>query len=131
MTLGLRIHRDLEMPMRDGAVLRADVWRLDDDEPRPALLMRTPYNKARTPLHSDAFPPQICAEAGYACVLQDVRGRFASDGEWSMSNEADATDAYDSVEWIAAQSWCDGNVGMFGTSAGGSNAWVGAEQQPP
>lgn len=70
------------------------------------------------------------AGQGYAVVLQDVRGRADSDGVWEpMVNEG--PDGYDSIEWIAAQSWCDSKVGMMGGSYGGYVQWVAAKEQPP
>ncbi|MEZ5277840.1 MAG: CocE/NonD family hydrolase [Opitutaceae bacterium] len=118
---------DVAMPMRDGMVLRSDLMRPDGPGPFPALLNRTPYKKSVDDL--EAF-----ARAGYAVLSQDLRGRYASDGEFVVFSEEctlDAEDGYDSVEWIARQPWCTGRVGTFGASY---NAWAQyqlARLQPP
>lgn len=132
MISSFRVDKNVDMLMRDGAVLRGDVWRPDDDQPHPVLLQRTPYRKE---MAGDAawFDKAVCA--GYAVVVQDTRGRFASDGVWGgftpeMWN-SEARDTYDTVEWIASQSWCNGGVGMFGQSYVGAVALLGAELQPP
>lgn len=127
----IKIEKSVEMPMRDGVLLRGDVWRADDDQPRPALLSRTGYD--RRVAHSYYLTPIACADAGYAFVMQDSRGRYESDGEWvAVSDPSQETrDTYDTIEWIAAQPWCDGNVGMIGMSAGGVLQWDVAVEQPP
>ena len=127
----IRIEHDIEMVTRDGVTLRADVLRPDTRGQHPALVMRTPYNKQESwlPLMS----PLRAARSGYAVVLQDVRGRFASDGEWDAVAFADTEcdDGYDTVEWVAEQSWCDGNVGMFGHSYEALVQFSAARAQPP
>ena len=70
------------------------------------------------------------AQRGYIVAVQDVRGRFNSDGEFfPYFNEHD--DGYDTVEWIAAQDWCDGNIGMTGGSYVGQTPWFAASRRPP
>lgn len=129
MTSGFVVDSDVEIPMRDGTVLRADVWRVPG-EPCPAILYRTPYDKTATRM--DPLPPERCVRAGYAAVVQDTRGRFASDGEWDTGMWAtEAMDSYDTVEWVAAQDWCDGAVGMSGVSYLGIVQWLGAMLKPP
>jgi uncharacterized protein len=126
----LRIDRDVEMGMRDGVLLRGDVWRPDVDQPVPAIVLRTPYNRAAT--NSDCLRPFECVSAGYACVVQDTRGRYGSDGDWDIIMwDQEALDTYDTVEWVAAQRWCDGAVGMAGASYLGIVQWVGAAERPP
>jgi uncharacterized protein len=126
-----RVDKDVAMPMRDETVLRGDVWRCDDDQARPVLLQRTPYRKEST----DASWFAEAVGAGYTVVVQDVRGRFASDGVWGgFTTEmwaAEGRDSYDTVEWIADQPWCDGAVGMFGQSYVAAVALLGAAAQPP
>ena len=130
---GFRVEKNLEMPMRDGTILRGDVWLQDGDEPRPALLMRTPNQKEEA--FTDFLRLDRAVQAGYAVVVQDVRGRFASGGVWRgmTSNEWDVerTDSYDTVEWVAAQPWCDGNVGMFGLAGTATYGFLAAEEQAP
>ncbi len=128
---GLRIDTDVEMTTRDGVVLRADVYRPDDDRPRPALLHRTPYDKANPSLVSVLVAdPVALARAGYAVVVQDVRGRFASEGVLDFA-EQEHDDGYDSVEWAAAQDWCDAQVGIYGSSYHAISAYAALAAAPP
>lgn len=129
MPSGFVVDRDVEIPMRDRTLLRADVWRVPG-EPRPAILYRTPYDKSA--LRMEPLSPDRCVRAGYAAVVQDTRGRFASGGEWDTGMwETEGFDTYDTVEWIAAQDWCDGGVGMSGVSYAGIVQWLGAMLRPP
>jgi uncharacterized protein len=128
----IRIDRNVDMPMRDGVILRGDIWRTDDDTPRPAILKRTPYNKDLASSDNDYFKATQAVERGYVYIEQDTRGRAASDGEWDVvMYDQEGIDTYDSVEWVAAQPWCDGNVGMTGGSYLGIVQWMGAVQRPP
>lgn len=118
--------------MRDGIVLRGDVFRPDDSEKHPAILIRTPYNKLVSG-RSDFLNVEDTAFAGYAVVIQDVRGRFASEGQYGEGDifTVEGIDGYDSVEWVASQPWCDGNVGMGGVSYMAVLEWIAAMQNPP
>jgi hypothetical protein len=118
--------------MRDGVKLATDIYFPAGEGPFATLLIRTSYNKAA---ESEAF--QICASKadtfninGYAVVVQDVRGRGDSNGEWIPFFNEDL-DGYDTVEWIGIQSWCDGNVGMWGISYLGFTAKMAARLNPP
>lgn len=123
------IDRDVEAPMRDGTILRADVYR-PANGPSPALLMRTPYSKENPIGTIFVLNPVRAARAGYAVVVQDVRGRFRSDGDfYPFVNESD--DGYDSVEWTASQEWCNGRVGMYGSSYMAAAQWQAAVTAPP
>jgi uncharacterized protein len=123
----LIIDRDVPVEMRDGTVLRADVYRPDSDTPWPVLLQRTPYDKNAP---SMLLNPIRAASAGYAVVVQDVRGRFASDGNfYTFRHESD--DGYDTIAWTAAQPWSTGKVGMFGLSYVGATQWLAAITTPP
>jgi uncharacterized protein len=116
--------------MRDGVILRSDVWRIDDLAPRPCVLWRTPYDRKR--VGSDYFTPHAAVESGYCGVVQDVRGRFGSDGEWQVLQwDREKLDGYDTIEWIARQPWCDGNVVMSGPSYLGQVQWLTAASAPP
>lgn len=118
------------MPMRDGAPLRADLWRPAGPGPHPAVLIRTPYG--RSPFDADALRPEHCVRGGYACIIQDTRGTGDSGGDWAPFQwEREALDTFDSVEWVAAQPWCDGNVAMAGASYLGIVQWLGAAARPP
>jgi len=129
MSQSIRVDRDIPMKMRDGATLKADVYRPDDKEKHPAIVVRTPYNKIPS-APSDFLSPVEAAFAGYAMVIQDTRGRFSSEGEFSPGR-SEGQDGYDTVENIAAESWCDGNVGMVGASYLGRNQWDAALEAPP
>ena len=120
------VDRDVEVPMRDGTVLRADVYRIKNGPPAPALIQRIPYRKEE----GFVIPPFRAVEAGYVVVSQDTRGRYQSDGTFvPFAHEID--DGYDTVEWVAAQPWCDGNVGMTGGSYYGATQWLAAAARPP
>ena len=117
--LTLTVERNIPAPMRDGTTLYADVFRPDGSGPFPTLLTRTPYDKSQAGTHSLVLR---AASAGYAVVVQDVRGRFASEGEfYPFVNERN--DGYDTLEWLVAQAWCDGNIGMWGQSYVGLTQW--------
>ncbi len=120
--------RDVPTPMRDGTVLRADVFRDDSAGQVPVLLLRTPYSKDE--LHFGTMSPIKAVEHGYAVVLQDCRGRYRSDGEFHpFLQEID--DGYDTVEWCGSQDWSNGRVGMYGTSYMGATPWLAAVAAPP
>lgn len=127
MELG-RVEAGVETPMRDGVLLRGDLWR--PPSPAPAVVFRTPYGRRQ--ISSDALQAQHCLAGGFAALLQDTRGRFDSDGEWqAVMWEQEAEDTYDTVEWVAAQPWCNGEVFLAGTSYLGIAAWLGAAERPP
>ena len=125
----LRVDTDLAVPMRDGTVLRADVYRPDGPGPYPTLLQRTPYDKTATGAML-SLDPLKSARRGYATVIQDVRGRYASEGEFYAFRD-EIADGYDTVEWAAAQPWSSGKVGMYGASYVGATQWLAALSQPP
>ena len=129
----VRIERDVEMATRDGVVLRADVYRPETGGKVPAIVSRTPYEKGNTALTSRYLPPIVAAQAGYAVVVQDIRGRFASEGEWDLVHlfSANVEDGYDTIEWVASEPWCDGNVGMMGGSYVGVTQLAAAAAHPP
>ncbi|MEI7030369.1 CocE/NonD family hydrolase [Streptomyces pratensis] len=124
------VEHDVAVEMRDGTVLRADVWRPADGPAAPAVLFRTPYGKSTLGLAT--LTPAQCVDRGYAAVVQDTRGRFASEGRWAPLDWAqEGPDGYDSVEWAARQAWCDGNVAMAGTSYQAIVQWLAAMEKPP
>ena len=124
--------------MRDGVKLALDLVWPDGHGPFPVVLIRTPYDKV---FQRDA-PPEVVQglpydptflasliERGYLLAVQDVRGRFNSDGDWyPYFNEGD--DGFDTIEWIVAQPWCNGNVGMIGRSYVGYTQWMAAAPRP-
>lgn len=130
MSQRMILERNVPIPMRDGVVLRANVYRPETDNPVPALLCRLPYGKDIPANVIVVLDPVKATEAGYAVVYQDCRGRYKSDGQFTpFINEG--ADGFDSVEWLAAQSWCSGAVGMFGGSYHGSTQWLAAVERPP
>jgi putative CocE/NonD family hydrolase len=129
MKQSIRVERDIPFTMRDGVTLRADVFRPDDTSKHPAIVIRTPYGKGPS-ANSDYFSPLVGAFAGYAIVIQDVRGRFASEGDFLPTLGKDGDDGYDTIEAVAAESWCDGNIGMAGASYLGAVQWRAALAAP-
>lgn len=120
--------RGISVPMRDGAALRADLWLPDTPKPCPALICRTPYGKGR-----DEGELRFAARAagrGYAVLMQDVRGRYASGGVFEPHVD-EGRDGFDSIEWTASQPWCDGRVATFGLSYPGCVQWLAALERPP
>ena len=116
---------NVAVKMRDGVTLRADIYRPRAEGKFPLLLQRTPYDK------NNGVEFGITASArGYVVMIQDVRGRFASEGEWyTFKNEA--RDGYDTVEWAAALPYSNGKVGMFGGSYVGATQMLAAMAHPP
>ncbi|WP_028921625.1 CocE/NonD family hydrolase [Pseudonocardia acaciae] len=124
----LTVDRGVPIPLRDGTVTRADVYRPAGGGRNPALVFRTPYDRSSLDMYG-TFTLRA-ASAGYAVVLQDIRGRGESDGTFTpFVNERE--DGYDTVDWIAAQPWCDGKVGMFGGSYDGVTQWQAARSGHP
>ena len=119
---------DVSVPMRDGVVLRADILLPSADGKFPALIYRTPYGKHFALKEYKTFEKAVAR--GYAVIVQDVRGRYASDGDF-VAYQNEGRDGYDTIEWTARQSWCDGNVGTFGLSYPGAVQWLAAVESPP
>ena len=94
------------------------------------LLQRTPYNKETGGLSLVQTDTFRAVRRGYAVVIQDCRGRYRSDGDFSPFLQ-EIADGYDAVEWCGSQSWSDGNVGMYGTSYVGATQWLAAIAEPP
>ena len=125
----IRTLYDLKCPMRDGVEVSSDVYMPADEGPHPAIILRTPYDNISA-MDLKRIGHVYFAQRGYALVTQDVRGRYDSDGEWyPFINEAD--DGYDSIEWVAKQPWCDGNVGLIGSSYRGLTQWQASQGAHP
>lgn len=145
------IRKDLSVPMRDGTLLAADAYEGSADKPRPALVALSPYGKELQAM-ALTMPPQKrpsplwdgCIEAGdisrvvaedYVHVIGDLRGSGDSEGEhignYNAGGVSLGQDAYDFIEWVAEQPWCDGNVGMIGISYFGSMQVIAAAERPP
>ena len=119
---------DIAIPMRDGVILRADVWLPNSSGRFPTLVYRTPYGKQFAPKEWTTFDKSVAH--GYVVVIQDVRGRYASNGEF-VPYQNEGKDGYDTIEWAARQPWSDGNVGTFGLSYPGAVQWLAAVETPP
>ncbi|HEV2424349.1 MAG TPA: CocE/NonD family hydrolase [Terriglobia bacterium] len=124
------VAKNIMVPMRDGVHLATDVYFPAKDGVRlegkfPAILERTPYNKDLSFGYLRFY-----VEHGYAVVVQDTRGRYASEGVWHMMTD-DVNDGYDTAQWLVRQDWSDGGFGMIGTSYPGGTQHAMAESDPP
>ena len=126
----VKFEPNVPLMLRDGVTTYVDVFRPDAAGKFPALLQRTPYNKSSPMSRTGSVDAIRAAMGGYGVVVQDVRGRYSSDGDFNtFVNEID--DGYDSVEWVAGQPWCSGKVGMYGASYIGATQWLAAKSRPP
>ena len=118
--------KNVPATMRDGVILRADIYRPDAPGRHPALLRRTPYSK-----NSESSPERFreVSSLGYVVVVQDTRGRYASDGVAVPHDESE--DGYDTVEWVASLPYVDGRVGMYGGSYLATTQLTAASLAPP
>ena len=126
----LLIDKHLQVLMRDGVLLATDVYRPAGPGPFPVVMMRLPYNKEQPVLLFLAGDILRVAQAGYAVVVQDCRGTWASGGEFSPYFQ-EAEDGADAIAWAAAQPWSTGEVGMMGASYYGATQWLAAIEAPP
>ncbi len=142
----MEIRKNVLVPMRDGVHMALDVYRPDGGGRAPGLLMRTPYLKGGRSGGAGVVPPSAAAvampsmeermrpfvEAGYCVVVSDTRGTGHSEGEYDYYGFVGGPyDGYDTVEWLAAEPFCDGNVGMMGGSAAAVLTYAAANKQPP
>ncbi|MGH3643309.1 MAG: CocE/NonD family hydrolase [Mycobacterium sp.] len=116
--------------MRDGTILRADVYRPKTSDSVPVILMRTQYGKDGAQSGTRYQSPDWFASHCYLVVVQDIRGQGASAGTFSEFTH-DQSDGYDSVEWAAALPGSSGKVGMYGSSYVGATQWLAAVTAPP
>lgn len=126
---GVTIERKVPCATRDGVTLYADVYRPSAPGEYPVLLMRQPYGRAIASTVSHAHPVWY-AHHGYIVVIQDVRGRGDSEGEF-VPFLHEAEDGYDAVEWAASLPFSNGRVGMYGFSYQGCTQWAAASLHPP
>ncbi len=117
--------RGVNVPMRDGIGLSADVYRPKAEGRFPVIVVRTPYKKEMNELQG-----RFHARRGYVMVVQDCRGRFGSPGKWEPFVN-DPHDGYDTIEWAAKQPWSNRKVGMIGASYLGWVQWWAARERPP
>ena len=128
-TAGIHAEQNIAIAMRDGVTLRANLFRPVESGPVPALVLRIPYDKDAAQSYVYAHPSWY-ARHGYAVLVQDSRGRYQSEGEFYPLRHDD-TDGFDTIEWCAAQYWCDGQVASYGFSIPGINQLLAAHLQPP
>jgi putative CocE/NonD family hydrolase len=120
---------DVSARMRDGVILRANIYRPEGSGPWPTLLTRLPYGKDN-PEQMRWLDPVQTARQGFMVVVQDTRGRYRSEGEWEPF-KFEREDGYDAVEWAAQLPGSNGRVGMYGCSYVGMTQWLAALDQPP
>jgi hypothetical protein len=151
------VERDLEIPMDDGLVLRADVFRPDEPEPVPVVMTLGPYGKgiryqdgykaqwdwlvsahpdilegsSRSYLTWETVDPEIWVPWGYAVVRVDSRGAGRSPGHLNLFSSREVRDYHDAIEWAAAQHWSTDAVGLCGISYYAINQWLVAALKPP
>jgi uncharacterized protein len=123
------LQKNVPAGMRDGTTLMSNVYRPTGDGEHPVLLTRLPYGKD-LPSDGSVLDPVTAAEAGYIVVVQDVRGRYRSEGKF-VPFVKEYEDGYDTVEWAAKLPGSDGSVGMYGLSYFGKTQWHAAVMRPP
>jgi putative CocE/NonD family hydrolase len=127
------VEKNVPVPMRDGTTLRADVYRPKARGKFPVLIERTPYNKETCP-EIQLKSPEYYAPRGYVTIIQDTRGRFASEGTFYPFDDdgwGPNRDGYDTVEWAAVQPWSTGKIGTIGGSYSGATQYRLAPTRPP
>ena len=129
MTGDVTVQTDVPALMRDGTTLMSNVYRPAAGGEYPVLLARTPYGKD-LPFNAAYLDPVRAARRGYIVAVQDVRGRYASEGKFTPFVR-EYEDGYDAVEWAARLPRCSGTVGMAGLSYLGKAQWHAAVMQPP
>lgn len=128
-THAVTIERSVMVPMRDGVRLATDIYHPTDfSGPLPTVLIRTPYNKS--PSAAGDASANFFASHGYSVVVQDVRGKFASEGEFKVY-EGEMTDWSDVFDWIGKQPWSTGHIGTYGCSYLGEGQIIAAQQHHP
>lgn len=114
------------IPMRDGVGLATDLFFPENaSPPYPVILIRTPYNKDWLASYG-----QYYTRFGFSVAIQDVRGRWASEGDWEPFVH-EGNDGYDAIEWLGTRDWSTGKVGMVGASYSGTAQFAAAIQRPP
>jgi putative CocE/NonD family hydrolase len=125
----ITVQKNVPAEMRDGVTLMSNVYRPAEGGEYPILLTRLPYGKD-LPLGTSVLDPLKAAQAGYVVVVQDVRGRYRSEGKFTPFVK-EYEDGYDTVEWAAGLPGSNGSVGMYGLSYFGKTQWHAAVMRPP
>lgn len=120
------IEKNIMVSMPDGVHLATDIYRPETEEALPVLINRTPYDKDR---EGTSFEVQAYINAGYAVAIQDVRGRYHSEGDF-IPYDNETEDALCFYNWIREQPWCNGKFGTFGASYNGATQWLPARRSP-
>ena len=136
--------RDVAVTLRDGTVIYTDLFRPITLEKVPVVISWSPYGKSNIDLpwaynendlshlqKEEGVDPAVWCAAGYAVAHPDARGAYMSEGDIHQWGTQEGKDVCDYVEFLAAQDWCNGNVGMAGNSYLTISQWFGADQQPP
>jgi len=143
--------RDVAIPVRDGVILYADIFRPTSNEKVPAILNSTTFGKRKKYVENDSIysvpgvlksmtsgletfegtDPGYFVPRGYAVCNLDIRGCYMSGGKGQYFGSQEAEDDYDVIEWLASQAWCNGCVTMTGNSWLGIDQWYAAAQRPP
>jgi putative CocE/NonD family hydrolase len=124
------IEKDVMVPMRDGVMLATNVYRSNRAEPQPVIMARTPYEKNNILSGDDTINLSRLIQAGYVIVVQDSRGRFSSEGDYTGMVQ-ERRDGADTIAWAATQPWSNGIAGTFGGSYLGITQWLAALESPP
>ena len=121
------------VPMSDGVKLYTSVYLPQTAGPFPVLLVRTPYNRVVS--GEDSYSYRGIADyyvpKGYTVVIQSIRGKYSSEGTYRLLSSGEIDDAYDTIQWISQQSWCNGNVAVMGVSHDGFTALAAGVRNPP
>jgi len=139
-----KLEKDIDVPMRDGTILKADLFRPDSDEKFPVILNMGIYQKDKLWIPPDdleekpnpymnweAVNPEWWCPRGYAALRIDERGSGKSPGQLVAYTQQESIDFYDAIEWSAQQPWCSGAVGTLGISFFARTQWWVANLKPP
>ncbi|WP_200416407.1 CocE/NonD family hydrolase [Virgibacillus salexigens] len=126
----MEIDKNMPCELSDGTVLQSDVYRPAEAGEYPVLMLRLPYNKEARRYYDEYLEVPRMVEAGYVVILQDVRGRYASGGEFYPFVH-EGKDGFEAVEWAARLPFSNGKVGLFGMSYHGYTQLAAAVEQPP
>jgi putative CocE/NonD family hydrolase len=129
----VQLTKSVMVPMRDGVKLSTDLYMpAASKAPLPAIMLRTPYNKSNPAFWNFRSPQSVAyyfASHGYVVAVQDTRGKFESQGAFTVSAD-DSNDGFDTVAWLSAQPWSNGKVGSYGCSYLGENQMEMAKLRP-